>query len=182
MRIPDKDAFKRLSACGLLGNTFRQWDTRDELRASGYQGYVTLRALQAGDNAKFIPYILTQNLMFWAPVLLAGCYFQEVPGPETERVVNLEAGYLGTPGVECGLYVRYSAHSALNLRHDLEQNGRDAYGLAALSVLKRYVREDLDTLRELWLQYPDAIIEASVFSRPVGVFNSPLVVWEVRNY
>jgi hypothetical protein len=81
-----------------------------------------------------------------------------------------------------GICVRHSHHPTLNLRHDLIENGQEVQGLEALLVLRRYLQEDFEVLREIWESYPDAVIEASRFSAPVGVMDSKLVIWEVRDY
>lgn len=219
MHIPDKTTFKRLSAAGLLGNTFRQWDTLAEMESSGYQGFVTVRSRKASDKRLFIPVIdadllrgdggpehdvglfivqtglPTKSGRLLTPgtwlfhCLLKDVYFQEVPPPDTGRIINLEAartpfkGHLDPAGRnQAGLYVRYSLFSPLNLRHDLEQNGQDAEGVAAHVILRDFLQEDVDVLWDIWDRYPDAVIEATRFSVPVGAQDSKLVLWEVWDY
>lgn len=186
MTIQDKGTFKRLSARGLLGNTFQQWDTAKALWSSGYHGWLTVRAVRPGDKHLFVPCILRADLGHWLDMNFWTCghspdglvYFQECPGPDTQRIINLEAGHLDT-----GLYVRYALDDPTNLRHSLEQRGQDAEGLTALLTLQRYVpAEDLDTMRGLWDLYPGSIIEASVFSRACGIQGRKTIIWEVRNY
>lgn len=203
MTIPDKGAFKRLSSAGLLGNTFRQWDTLQGVRDAGYNGWLTVRARRASDSKLFIPVIHTMDVAHrqmgvgdWhlytrrprTPVLpfrphcaLADVYLQECPAPDTQRIVNLEAAISPVPG-NGGLYVRYAPNDPTNLRHSLERNGQDAEGLTAWHVLQHYLQEDAEVLYDIWDLYPDAVIEASRFSRAVGTLNSKLIIWEVRNF
>lgn len=140
---------------------------------------MTQRAHRAGDKILFIPAIRASDVLAARYFLSLPVYFQEIPAPETARMVNLEAGFLhGT-----GLNVKYALNDPTNLRHSLEQRGVEATGLDAFLVLYEHVpAEDLDTMRELWDLYPGAIIEASVFSRAVGIQNRQTIFWEVRNY
>jgi len=185
MRIPDKETFKRLSGALQLGNHFRAWDSLADLEVSGYRGSVTQQAMRPGSTELFIPNIAVSEVLERSRGL-AGVYWREIahqpdcPGGDCHgcgRTINLEAMY-----GDRGLCVRHSHHPTLNLRHDLMENGREVGGLEALLVLRRYLQEDFEVLREIWEAYPDAVIEASRFSAPVGVLNSRLVVWEVRDF
>ncbi len=176
MKIRDKDEYRRLSAAGMLGNTFRSWPTAAVCRAE-YNGWVTVRALEASNKALFIPEIHINRIKS----INRGAYLQEVPPPGTHRVANLEAGYIG--GVsDPGLHVRYTTGNARNLRHDLDEAGRDVRGAVAARVLREVAGPDVEDLYNLWDRYPDAVVEASVFGCRVGVENKPLIVWEVRDY
>jgi hypothetical protein len=186
-KIPDKQTFKRLSSALRLGNHFQAWDSLAELEASGYNGFVTQQALLPGLSSTdlFIPNIAVSEVLERSRGL-SGVYWREIahrpdcPGGDCHgcgRTINLEAMY-----GDRGLCVRHSHHPTLNLRHDLIVNGREVWGLEALIVLRRYLQEDHEVLQEIWESYPDAVIEASRFSSPVGVLNNRLVVWEVRDY
>lgn len=184
-RILDKDAFNRLSQAGKLGNFFKKHDSVEALRESGYNGWLTIRARQSSNSALFMPSIHSMEVTHHMKTDRR-VYYQQCPAPDTARIVNLEA----MPGraqrlgdrEDARLSVLYSPDSELNLRHDLERNGRDAEGLLGWMVLARYLQEDLDVLRDIWDRYPTAVIEASRFTRPVGEFHQKLIVWEVRNF
>ena len=199
MKIPDKAAFKRLSEAGLLGNYFQQWDCADALCASGYTGWVTIRSRRPDSSAAtghFVPFIKAKDapgkirqLVKRYGAKIEDLYVNEIPGPDSGRIINLEAARTPTKGHHdpvgrqlAGLYVRYSPASNVNLRHDLAQNGRDVEGLVAHHVLHQYLQEDAQTLWDIWDLCPDAVIEASRFTVPVGVFRSQLIIWEVRNF
>lgn len=183
--ITDKETYNTLSQAGRLGNFFKKWDTVEQVRESGYTGYLTIRARQASDRELFVPsvhsFVLLQQYKTNPRV-----YYQQVPAPDAGRIVNLEV----MPGMQMRLgdrhdalmHITYSPDSELNLRHDLERNGRTVRGLSALMVLQRYMQEDMETLNEIWQRYPCAVIEASKFTRPVGMFNQKLLIWEVRHY
>ena len=81
-----------------------------------------------------------------------------------------------------GLHLRYTTGDARNLRHSLDERGKDVHGAQAARVLRELAGSDADTLHELWDRYPDAVIEASVFGCSVGHLRKPLIIWEVRDY
>ena len=187
MKIPDKGTFKRLSAALQLGNHFRAWDSLVDLEASGYRGSVTQQAMLPGLSSTelFIPNISVAEVLERSRGV-SGVYWREIahqpdcPGDGCQgcgRTINLEA-----MRGDKGLCLRHAHHPTLNLRHDLIENGREVQGLEAVLLLRRYLQEDFDVLQEIWDSYPDAVIEASRFSVPVGVLESKLVVWEVRDY
>lgn len=182
MKIPDKDTYRRLAAEGKLGNTFQTWATWEDLKRSGYRGSVTVRARDASNKTLFIPFITVRELQFRDTAITnPEVYFQECPPGDMTRVCNLEAGFLSTPD-SCGFHLLYSVGSPLNLRHDLEQNGREVKGVVARLTLRSLLGADVDVLYDLWEDYPDAVIEASYFTQAFGIHKSKLIVWEVRDY
>jgi hypothetical protein len=204
MTIRDKDTFKRLQLAGLLGNYFRMWNTVQEVRDAGYTGWLTVRARRASDRALFIPAVHSDSIwggisghkLWIAPKrgvdlwnshsAMSDVYLQEIPAPDTGRVINLEA----EPGMngwkakadDSRLYVKYALNDPQNLRHSLEQNGVVARGLQAWAVLHQYLAEDIDQLYDIWDRHPDATIEASRFTSRVGVFDSRTIIWEAREF
>lgn len=183
MEIPTKIDFIELSRAGLLGNTFNQWATIQDLIDSKYQGWLTVRSYRR-DSPFFIPVTHTKELKKTVSDLLnrgashSDLYFQEIPPPGTMRSVNAEAGF-----VTGGLVVRYHAGTDLNLRHSLEQFGREVMGVQAWQILRWTLDEgSLDQLLNIWGDYPDAIIEFSEFEARVGVERKRIIIWEVRNY
>lgn len=179
MTIASKDEFRALSARGLLGNRFRTWETPEEVW--GYDGWLTARA-RVKASGKFLPVV-------WGPELclalkIAGIaprevYFEEIPDPGTGRRLNIELSRSheywwlthGKPGLD------------LNVRHDLEQNGRLLTGQVADLFLKRHLRpESMEMLQGIFDAYPDAIVEATEWCQPVGIFQQHMNIWEVRDY
>ena len=182
MRVPEKVTFKRLSGQLAFGNRLRQWDSMGDLHAAmsgstlaeserlgpadGFNGWVTVRSNQPGCDG----------------VGCDGC----------GRLISFEARWL--PGavalkpepwrqtLAAGLHLKYAHHPSLNLRHDLERNGRELVGQQAMFYLRDWLAEDYEVLEQIWDLYPDAVIEATRFSVPVGVLESRLVIWEVRDY
>jgi len=138
MKISTKDEFRRLSAAGLLGNTFRSFKDWAALEASGYRGWLGVRSRTASDKALFIPEVHYSGIPL-GTLRSSAVYFQEVPLPGTYRVANLEAGYMG--GVSRpGLHLRYTTGDARNLRHSLDERGKDVHGAQAARVLRELDR------------------------------------------
>jgi hypothetical protein len=178
MKVPDKATFMRLSQQGLLGNALQSWARPQDL--NGYKGWVTIRC-KIPDSPLFVP--LTQH--YNVESILedykkrgfesSNFYIQEVP--IVPRIMNFEVmrdtKYL---------YLTYGTDPSLNLRHDLERNGRRLEGLEAALLLKNKLGREMDQLNDVWDEYPESIIEATMFSQPVGVFDRQLVLWEVRDY
>lgn len=206
--IRDKAEFKRLQMAGRLGNYFRMWSSVEEMHASGHEGWLTVRARRASDRKLFIPEIFCwdvagvgADLHIYAPrkkgplaaysiyswkrhCRMADIYLQECPAPDTGRLINMEAvpGFAGGSALDACANIRFALNDPTNLRHSLEQNGQDATGLKALATMRHYLGEDYEQLQDIWDRYPGAVIEASRFARRVGVFNSQLIIWEVRHF
>jgi len=195
MRIPDKATFNALSQRGLLGNFLRTWKDIDEAKAS-HAPWFTIQGTQP-QSPYFVPVVADWELeeraaeLIWRGARLEDIYYRAIPDPRAGRIVNLEVrrdsmpdGYLkGVPSIEdTRMHLVYSAGNNINLRHDLSANGTTVTGLRAAVTLRHYLQEDVDVLEDIWARYPDAVIEASRFTRPCGVLNRKLVVWEVRNF
>lgn len=182
MSIPKtKEDFLARQAKGEFGNTFRIYERPGDL---GLHDWATIRS-RVRDSPHFVPLVqgwevATQMLKLRAAgARLQDLYVQEVPPPDTMRVLNFEAG-LGADG---RLFGRFGEScTTLNLRHDLEQHGREESGLMAALTLHRHLGEEYETLMDLVHGYPGAVIEATMWSRALGTLNRPLLIWEVRGY
>lgn len=204
MKITTKEDFTRLSQRGLLGNYLRSWATLQDLEASGYRGWVTIRSRDK-QSPHFVPWAFVGLLdrgMFvdkeWITfpstynarrdlldkgAKLEGLYFQEVPSPVAHRPIQFEA--LPGPqwqGAGFGIELFYETATNNPLR-DIRERCKTADGVTAQSLL-RYCLDPCgyDTLMDIWDRYPTATIEATQFSEPTGAFHQRLVVWEVRDY
>lgn len=189
MKIENKSRFLELLNKGVLGNYLRKWDKLDDVLSarSTVTRFCSLRS-RSKDSPHFVANILISDLLRWfkeKDLNPDDFYYQEIPhyahcdGVNCDgcgRLVNFEIARI-EPHY---LYVRMGADPAMNLRHDLDRNGRDVYDLEAVNLLKKYgINEHV---QQLFDQYPSAIIEISVFKMPVGVFNQKFVIWEVRDY
>jgi len=177
MRIKTKEEFLRLYRLGRLGNYLQIWDSVSDLERSGYTGDVTLRA-RVKDSPRLIVSVPASQAV--SALRCSGLgegeyYVQEVP--RSERRLNFEA-------MRCPhfLVLRYGTHPSLSLREDLTRNGREVLGARAYFRLKFFLGEEMAQLDEIWDQFPDAVIEATLFKDGCGVWNRPLVIWEVRDY
>lgn len=71
----------------------------------------------------------------------------------------------------------------LMMREALQYAPQHVSGLTALNLLKGHMdTPSFDNLERLFDLYPDAIIEFSVYAKPVGNLKLNTVFWEVRGY
>jgi len=81
-----------------------------------------------------------------------------------------------------GMDLRYSTEKLL-MRQALAKSQKHVSGLVAQQTLLAFLDPtSYDNLQRLFDDFPDAIIEFSTYSRPVGVLQNNTVIWEVRNY
>jgi hypothetical protein len=82
-----------------------------------------------------------------------------------------------------GLYLYASEYPDV-MRVALEKAGREYTNLAAKFMLEKYVdASSYDWLMELLEEYPDHVIEFTVFDNDVGIIpHRNTVIWEVRYY
>lgn len=199
MRIASKEEFNRLSQAGQLGNFLRTWDALADVEQANYYGWLTIQSKDK-QSPHFIPWVTNGLAAFgkWSGYQTArqgaaalmrngakreSMYFREVPGPNAARILQFEAMLSPTwPGAGTGVDLCYETGSTEPLR-GIRERGKSAYGLMAQTVLRTLLHPtSYDTLQDIWERYPTAIIEATEFSEPCGVFSQRLVVWEVRDY
>lgn len=184
MRIKTKDQFQQLSRAGLLGNFLRQWDTLLDLTMSDYSGWLTIRA-RAKQSEWFIAAVESgmvrdalRNILLRGGPPASAFFFQEIPEPGTPRMANIEAMRDAHRHTIC-----YIENDTTEPVRGIRDRCLPVYGAAALMQLRRFLSPtSYDDLQAIWDQYPDAIIEATEFAVPVGVFHRPLVIWEARDY
>lgn len=100
-------------------------------------------------------------------------FFQQIPDPASVRNMNLE-GMLSERSMSL-YFERFTTSPVRGIR----DRARFVEGLVALEAFKLLEMSSQETLRDIWAQYPDSIIEATEFDRPVGAHGQQLVVWEV---
>lgn len=180
--ILNKDMMRSLEAAGGW-NHFRSWKTYQLFRDSGYDGWATIRSI-VRDSPFFVPEVkpgfvlpTLQNLQKHGADV-DQLYVQEIPTPGVvKRYINFEVQQ--TPQF---FVLRYGTGQG-NLRHDLEQNGIEVYGLKANLVLRHYLGPDCyDELNELLERFPCVTFEATRFNEKVGTRYSELLIWEGRNF
>jgi hypothetical protein len=165
---------------GDFGNRPRSWATWADLLADGYNGRVTLRDMAPGGPCYYG--IEVEDLK--KGILPSGCatlsdkrFNEGMP----DEFLTIQ----GNVWYDLGLKLEYSCVPGIGHRDAVRQpNMRQAEGLMASSLLKTYLDPNShDDLRELLDLYPEAVIEFSTYSKPVGVLpNRSTVFWEVRNY
>lgn len=189
MNIPDKSTYLKLAAAGLLGNTLRTWGTVDEALAAGARR-LTIRGKERASKF-FVPSLFAheahsvlhklmargakpENLFVQEVPHLPGCMNRACDG--CGRVMNGEV-----MRTERYIHLVYGT-AQLNLRTDILDNGIAIEMLTAVNRIKWADQECWDMLNDIWMAFPDTVIEFSVFAMPVGLFQQNTVVWEVRSF
>jgi hypothetical protein len=188
--ITTKAEYANLSQRGLLGNFFKSYQTLEELEASGYQGFLTIRARDK-QSKWFVPVTTPKPQSPGDPdiyselyaIKTAGgpgpesFYFQQIPSPDTKRVANIEASYI------LGKFAAYIETDTMEPVRGIRERAPLYYDLEArMKLQSRLSAYSMDTLDELWAAYPGSIIEAVEFSAACGEFGKKLIVFEVRNF
>lgn len=184
MVIKNKAEFSALSQHGKLGNYLRTWKTLPEAYSSG-SPWLTIQGT-VPQSPYFVPVVQRSQLLRTVHSLYqrganpSAIYFREIPHPDALRVINGEAGRSLMP------HWLYLLHGAMgtkqNLRHDLQENGRTVVDSRAQALLRHWLAEEYNTLEEIWEDYPDAVVEFTMWNQPCGVLNKRLMIWEVRNF
>lgn len=181
MKITTKGQFAALSQAGLLGNFLRTWKYVDDI-PSGVPWLTIQSTIPASPN--FLPVVSMFSLAHEldsfrrAGVPEETIYFREIPDPQSRRVANIEVML----DAQYGMYLHLEPETTNPVR-GIRERTEPLYGARARVILKAVVGEEsYETLYDLWEHYPTAIIEATHFSRPCGVFKKNLVVWEVRDF
>lgn len=153
---------------GEFGNRPRTWSDSEALRASGYDGSVTVRSKEAGGKCRY-------RVPAREAVAMDGTFNESMP----DDLLLIQGEVVRT---EAGLQLSYSTVTGLTMREAMRSPIRAA-GIAAEMLLRRYLwpasRDDLMELLETY----DAVVEFGAYSCAVG--DCPrrnTVVWEVRNY
>jgi hypothetical protein len=175
-----------LAQRGRFGNTMPVWKSLEEVEASGYTGNVMVRYAEPG-SAWNIPSADLATAGYWVHAfcrqgaLLEKFHFT-VGGSCGSRLINGEVmqNYLG-------FQLHYNdTQPTMVMRESLKQeNGvKNASGLQAKLILQHYMDpSSYADLEAIWDEWPDAVVEFTVFSQDVG--NIPrrnTIFWEVRSY
>lgn len=178
--IPDKKTFLNLSRSGKLGNYLRIWDNYKDVYKEKDSFFVTVRS-RLIQSSFFIPVVPKQQVTIVAALIeksigLNSVYFQEIPNPDIQRTFNLEGMW-----DNYGLYLTYERETTEPLR-GIRERGISAKGLKAHAVMNMLRPSSKEMLENIWENYPTAIIEASEFAFPVGIFQQHMIIWEVRDF
>lgn len=176
--ILDKRDSSERFARGCFGNFVLQWDSPADLVASGYNGLVVYRTRSPSGGGGQTVYDLSvdqaQCLQFDPMVN----YFNEQLNDQHKHVLFQGEICRGIGGLD----LHYSMTNQ-PMKEGLRDAPQNAHGLKALFFLRHFccVR-GLDCIQELMGEYPDHVIEFTVFDEPCGALGWRTIVWEVRRY
>lgn len=183
-KITTKKQFLNLWKAGLLGNRLRVWDTVGAALASSYSGELTIRSKTPGSGF-FVPVVHKADLEREVVALYdrgarpLDLYFGEIPKHGTHAIQGELTGLAGSKPY----YFTYS-NAKCNLRDAVLKHSSVMVGLRTLITLQHHMTPNsYDEVMWLLHEYPQHVIELSVFDYNLGIFpNRNTVIWEVRLY
>lgn len=179
MRSPvnNKSSYYRRWLAGEFGNRPRAWGHIDELEKSSYVGLVNIRSTVAGSTktTHHVPKSLCRAKLAELGLPIAEAKFNEAM-PDESLLIQ---GELSCD--HCGWRLSYSFDKAV--MRTAMQNARHVDGIVARVLLGEFCdASSFDDLSALLDEYPDHVIEFSVYRFPVGDCRRNTIVWEVRRY
>jgi hypothetical protein len=189
-RITNKTEYYRLARRHLLGNTIRQWSRTEfaALRDNAKRhpgdvvvpGVVALRGTTP-QSQLYQGYNLTPDEAMERATNAHNLHGIELlvdeQAPDDLSVIKGEV-----MRTERYLYMRYDETPGLRMR-EAYPIMKHAEGLEVVQRLRRAMdASSWQCLNQLFDEYPDSIVEFTVYSKALGHFNRNTVFWEVRNY
>ena len=162
---------------GRFGNYPLNWRNLEALQASGYTGKVGIRSATTISNPVRLYHIPVAEL----PARIAA-----VTGDAKK------AGFVFTEALDESKNTIQGEYDGRHLTYTFNKNPmKEAFrheclhadGLLARGLLRHYLDPaDMDLLDDLLHDFPDHVIEFSVFSEPLGQLQTRMIIWEVRLY
>lgn len=180
MEIRSKARFYELMRAGCLGNTLRNWKTKEEALASGCSLFGIREVGAAGGGRHYIVPAKELGHHTFALHRCGVSFIIDEAAPDTDvtlqgEVCRTERGWEGLLGIRTGHRMRESIARGLL---------RPYRGLAVKLLLDQFLdpssRDDIDAIFDL---YPDSAVELASYPYKLGKLPCRnTVIWEVRNY
>jgi hypothetical protein len=105
----------------------------------------------------------------------------EIPNPNDGRIIQGEL----TWAANC--WQMFGTFNERPMREALEKNGKHFYGANVIwNIRHHFSQNEYDDLTHLFYEYSEPgnypTVEFSLMRKPMGRYNSRLIIWEVRNY
>jgi hypothetical protein len=181
MIIKTKREFYELARLGKCGNTLRTWGSVDEYRNDPNKSeYGCFRSLIPSNSFRN-PVIHCEDLSYSFPVNCNNYIISEVPGPDDGRIIQGELTWAN------GSWWLFCTFNERPMREALEKNGKHFYGANVIwNIRHHFSQNEYDDLTHLFYEYSEPgnypTVEFSLMRKPMGRYNSRLIIWEVRNY
>lgn len=183
MKIESKRAMYDLFFEGKLGNRLRNYHGIEDMWDDGYAGLVGMRYIGPRGGKEFIPYVRAEDAFDRATDLLERkgldpyCWIYSEMAPDEHILFQGEVLRSDT-----GWYLRYTTVPK-PMRTAFVEEELHLHGAAAFFKLKSAMdTASWENLMHLFDDYPDAIVEFSIYDRPLGIDGWNTLTWEVRNY
>ncbi len=184
-KINSKTEYYALARHHRLGNTIRQWTEHEfmALRVS-HPGEVPRVVAVRGTtpaSQRYQAYNLTphQAARRTAEASIRHGLQVLIDEQAPDDLSVLKGEVMRTPKY---FYMRYDETPGLRMR-DAYPTMKHAEGLEVVMRLRRTMdASSWAHLNRLFDEYPDAVVEFTVYSKPLGHFGWNTIFWEVRNY
>ena len=186
MIVSSKQLYYKLAETYKFGNRFRTWDGVNAWLDSGYDGPIRFRSKVPGSKL-----FTTGKPYEGGPAIMrayeAALQMGESPGniifcePAPEEHLTFQGEVCeGQFGELC---LTWSTEPGITNREAMTRPTGRHSGLSAHLTLKHFLDpEDHEWLIELLHRWPGHAVEFSAYSIRVGLFESRMVVWEVRYF
>jgi len=166
MNINNKKQMFNLLKNGSLGNSFRTWNSVDEIKKSGYSGKVTMRCKQGGGG--LLAYEVPQSqiskiINVWSKKGISNedIFFNE---NAPDHLLLMQGELMRTEDY----YFLLHSFEKKKTKEAMETS-KIVKGLKAKNLIKHLMNpasyEDIKLIFDL---YPDSVIEFSIYSKNVG--------------
>jgi len=182
LQITNKPLMYWLMERGLLGNTFRVFNTEKDLFYSKVE-VCTIRCV-GKPNLPCIPWVDSSEAFDTAKRLKAHTGYKALVC-ECDKFIDRKIQ--GELQIITDLYSStlefYYTYNTSYMRQALLEDGQRAYDRHAYNLLKNNLDENsYGDIMELLDRFPNHVIELTIYNENVGIFNRPYVIWEIRAY
>lgn len=188
MKISSKEEMYSLQRRSVLGNYLPSytWDEFLEMKPKGNFGFrhrrkvgssLFRRGMSEKQVAEYVRTLIKAGEISMEDVLIS----LDTSLVDSKRVLQGEV----TRGLSFGLTLVYSRlFSTFTCREEMRQPDLTVlHGLRAYATLKTFLdAESYEWMMQLCDDYPDAVVEFTTFSCPVGAFGWNTIFWEIRDY
>jgi hypothetical protein len=182
LKITSKSQYYELASRGIFGNKFRTWNTIEEYQNSGFTGPTRFRSKVPGSA------FFTTAPPFYGDVVRRAYEKLISRGARSGDLIFCEAApeeFLTFQGELTRdwagrLQLSWSTEPGITNREAMTRARRSS-GLEGALMLGHYLDPgDHDDLMQMLDDYPDHVVEFSVYSKAAGILDRRMIVWEVR--
>lgn len=185
MNVPDKKTYYKLAETYKFGNRFQTWDGLDAWLDSDYEGPIRFRSKVPGSK------LFTTGKPYEGESIVRAYEGALQMGENPDNIIFCEPApeqYLTFQGEVCEgrigeLCLTWSTEPGITNREAMTRPTGRHSGLSAHLICRHFLDDsDYRWLMGLLRIWNGHAVEFSAYSIPVGLFQTRMVVWEVRNF